>query len=260
MGLSNYASKGVTPDKIALSLQEIKQAKHSSSNDRLLILAREYFKLASHEYKLHVSFTQILQSLTSCGVNYLRFYASETLPLKRDILWVYHEALPCLLCFGDENAMEQFAALEEWRYNWPPVDPGPQEWYSSTPNFQVPIRAYIREILRLLVEGHIDQANCESLNSHLQDLGKSALAKEISLGLLTLQAIDNRQGEEVCHHILSLVQAHRQRVERGQIEQEGSLPMQALMLARLAALRGIVINLNDPVFLLLGDESSEKLP
>lgn len=253
MGLGNQASSGVALDNIAYSLQEIKQAKLSTSHDSLLKLAREYFKLAAQEYQNNAAPTLILASLKNCASAYLQFYGGEELEVNRDILWVYDEALPCLVCFGEDHAIEQFAAFEEWRYCWPPIDGAPHK--RTNQQYKVQARAYVREVLRLRVHGHIDQATCESLNADLQDSfnsDKSVLAKELSLGLLSLQAIENRQPDEIRHHILNMLQIHQQRAERGQ-SVFGNMPMQALMLARLATLRGIDIDFaeNHSLFLLL---------
>jgi len=221
------------------------------SAKRLLSLADKYFDLAMSGYQAIGASSAVINNLQNCGLAYLHFYASEELPDSRDVLVVYYRALPCVVCFCDEASLSDFLELEEWRYCWPPIDANPSEWHIvSELNIQSNVRRYVREVLKFLSTGRVDEAACAELNSHLQSgpgIDKMSIAKELSLGLLALQAIHHQQTEELRHHLLNLIKSHQQRASRGQLrgDNNGIVAMQALMLATIAKQRGMSLGLDE---------------
>ena len=213
-------------------------------------LANTFFSMAVKEYSRHGDWGDITEFLRRCGQTYLDFYRCEELPEQRDILDVYYRALPCIVCFGEESELTRFTELEEWRYCWPPLDSNPVEWnIVNELNVQSNVRRYLRETLKFLASGKLDEAACSELNSSLQSsqgVDKKTIAKELCLGLLSLQAIQNQQCDELRHHLLNLIKSHQQRASRGRLrgDENGVLAMQALMLAFIAQQRGLELDLS----------------
>jgi len=214
-------------------------------------LADHLFTFALDQFKAQSNPVEIVTNFGLAGQAYFRFYRSEELPEHRDVLTVYYRALPCIICFADEFLLTQFSELEEWRYCWPPVETEPCEWnIVSELNIQSNVRRYLRETIKFLSNGELDEHACSELNSFLQSnpsVDKMSIAKELSLGLLALQAIQNRQPEECRHHILNLLKSHQQRSCRGQLRgnPNGVLAMQALMLSKIAEQRGLDLQLQE---------------
>jgi len=227
------------------------KALSSLSANQHLRLANKYFSLAIEEYRRDGRSQEIIDHFRNSGIHFSRFFASDELPDKRDVLTVYYRALPCVVCFCDESEIYQFAELDEWRYCWPPIDINPVEWNIVTePNIQSNVRRYLREVLKFLATGKLDEEACNELHTDLQGsqgVDKMSVAKELSLGILALQAIQNQQHEELHHHLLNLIKSHQQRAKRGQLrgDDSGAIAMQALMLTAIAKQCGIAIQLGE---------------
>ena len=227
--------------------------------DNRLRLAEKLFSLAVLEHENSKTKSIVVDHFRNSALNYLEFYNCDELPERRDVLDIYYRVLPCLVCFCDDDALSRFSQLEEWRYCWPPLDPNPIEWnIVSELNIQSNVRRYLREVVKFIEQGKLDETSVCELISNLQSnqgVEKMSIAKELSLGLFALQAINNQQEDELCHHVLNLLRSHQQRARRGQLRgsDNGALALQAMMLIRLAEQKGMRLDLCEeyPAFCLL---------
>jgi len=260
--MGKYTNSASQPSALRNSIQLDPSDNAGFSNlpaNSILRLAEQYFSLAIEEYQRHGDEQEINAHFRNSGLNYLNFYSSEELPEHRDVLLVYYRALPCVVCFCDESDLNRFTDLEEWRFCWPPIDVNPTEWNIVTElNIQSNVRRYLREVIKFIDDGKLDEQACSELHSFLQSsqgVDKMSVAKELSLGILALQAIHTRQEEELRHHLLNLIKSHQQRAKRGQLrgDSNGAIAMQALMLASLARQKGLSVQLAEqyPPLLLL---------